>query len=379
MKGAKKGIIGWIKRETVLSIAMLLAVVSMFLVPPDGQYTEYIDCKTIGLLFCLMSVMAGYQKMGIFRRLGETLLTHVKMSRSVAAVLIFLCFFTSMFITNDVSLLTFVPFSMVVLEMADMEELFVPIIVLQTVAANLGSMLLPFGNPQNLYLYGKSGYGILQFMTVIFPFGIVAFCLLILQLLTIRNVPVTLQSLADTSEKETFDKQRITIYTMLFVLCILAVAHVILWQVALFVVVLVIWGLDREVFQRVDYSLLFTFLFLFVFTGNLARISFFYNFLGRILEGNEMLTAVLASQFISNVPAALLLSGFTSQWDSLIIGTNLGGLGTLIASMASLISYKQVAQKKPHLKKKYFVFFTITNVVYLIILIMVSIFLTSFL
>jgi Na+/H+ antiporter NhaD/arsenite permease-like protein len=368
MKGATKQIIGWIKKESVLVIAIVLAVVSMFLIPPDRQYIDYIDYKTIGLLFCLMSVMAGYQKIGIFQWMGETLLTKVKMSRSVAAVLVFLCFFTSMFITNDVSLLTFVPFSIIVLEMAELEELLVPVVVLQTIAANLGSMILPFGNPQNLYLYGQSGYGILQFVAVILPFGIIAFVLLTISLFGIKKVPVTLHIQQHNTSEIKSNRGKIIAYTVLFVLCILAVAHILPWTIALIIVSVVIFLLDKELFCRVDYSLLFTFVFFFLFIGNLGRIPSFCEFLEGILKGNEVITAVLASQIISNVPAALLLSGFSNQWDALIIGTNLGGLGTLIASMASLISYKQVAQKKPEYKSKYFRLFTIANVGYLIVL-----------
>lgn len=368
MKGAKKQIIGWIKKESVLAIAIVLAAVSMFMVPPDGQYAGYIDYKTIGLLFCLMSVMAGYQKIGIFQWMGETLLTKVKMSRSVATVLVFLCFFTSMFITNDVSLLTFVPFSIIVLEMAEMEELLVPVVVFQTIAANLGSMMLPFGNPQNLYLYGQSGYGILQFAAVILPYGILAFILLVICLFGIKQMPVTLHIFEQSSAQIKGSKGKIIAYTILFILCILAVAHIVPWIIVLIIVSVAIFLLDKELFRRVDYSLLFTFVFFFLFIGNLGRIPFFCEFLEGILKGNEVITAVLASQVISNVPAALLLSGFSNQWDALIIGTNLGGLGTLIASMASLISYKQVAQKKPEYKSKYFKYFTIANIVYLTIL-----------
>ncbi len=368
MKGAKKQIIGWIKKESVLAIAIVLAAVSMFMVPPDGQYAGYIDYKTIGLLFCLMSVMAGYQKIGIFQWMGETLLTKVKMSRSVATVLVFLCFFTSMFITNDVSLLTFVPFSIIVLEMAEMEELLVPVVVFQTIAANLGSMMLPFGNPQNLYLYGQSGYGILQFAAVILPYGILAFILLVICLFGIKQMPVTLHIFEQSSAQIKGSKGKIIAYTILFILCILAVAHIVPWIIVLIIVSVAIFLLDKELFCRVDYSLLFTFVFFFLFIGNLGRIPFFCEFLEGILKGNEVITAVLASQVISNVPAALLLSGFSNQWDALIIGTNLGGLGTLIASMASLISYKQVAQKKPEYKSKYFKYFTIANIVYLTIL-----------
>lgn len=368
MKGAEKQIIGWIKRESVLVISVVLAVSSMFMVPPDEHYAGYIDYKTIGLLFCLMLVMAGYQKAGIFQWIGEALLTKVKTSRSVAAVLIFLCFFTSMFITNDVSLLTFVPFSIIVLEMAGMEELLIPIVVFQTIAANLGSMLLPFGNPQNLYLYGQSGYGILQFAAVILPYGTAAFILLTISLLGIKKLPVTLHTIRNTSEQMKHSKDRIIAYTILFAVCILAVAHILSWKITLIIVAAAVFLLDKELFFRVDYSLLFTFVFFFLFIGNLGRIPLFCDFLEDILKGNEVITAILASQVISNVPTALLLSGFTNQWDALIIGTNLGGLGTLIASMASLISYKQVAQKKPEYRKKYFKYFTVVNVVYLVIL-----------
>lgn len=374
MKGVRKQIIGWIKKESVLTISIVLAVASMFWVPPDKQYVSYIDYKTIGLLFCLMSVMAGYQKAGIFQWMGETLLTKVRMSRSVAAVLIFLCFFTSMFITNDVSLLTFVPFSIIVLEMAEMEELLVPVVVLQTIAANLGSMMLPFGNPQNLYLYGRSGYSMVQFVAVILPYGIVAFVLLAISLFGIKKVSVTLHMQRHNTSELKRNKGKIIAYTVLFSFCILTVAHILPWTATLIIVAVAVFLLDKELFHRVDYSLLLTFVFFFLFIGNLGRIPFFCEFLEGILKGNEVLTAVIASQVISNVPAALLLSGFSSQWDALIIGTNLGGLGTLIASMASLISYKQVAQKRAEYKSKYFRLFTITNVVYLVILMIVWMF-----
>lgn len=368
MEEAKKQILKFVKREGVLTIALVLAVLSMFVIPPDRQYVEYIDYKTIGLLFCLMTVMAGLQKLGIFRWLGEKLLSHVRKSQSVAAVLIFLCFFTSMFITNDVSLITFVPFSMIVLELAKLEEMLIPVVVLQTIAANLGSMMLPFGNPQNLYLYGKSGYGILQFVEVIFPYGIAAFFLLLISICFLKKKPVQMMQITENSLKEKRQKEKILVYVILFFLCILAVAHYIDWRGVCIIVLLTVFFVDKTLFGSVDYSLLFTFVFFFLFIGNLGRIPFFCRLLKAILEGNEMITAVLASQIISNVPAALLLSGFTKQWKALIIGANLGGLGTLIASMASLISYKQIAQKKPEYKKKYVIFFTILNILYLLVL-----------
>lgn len=368
MRNLKEKFIKFIKKETVLSVAFVLALLSMLMITPDKEYITYIDYKTLGLLFGLMIVMAGLQSLGIFQRMGEFLLTYVRNSRAMAAVLIFLCFFTSMFITNDVALLTFVPLTMIVLKLAELEEILVPVVVLQTIAANLGSMLLPFGNPQNLYLYGQSGFGILEFMEVILPYGILSFFLLLIHLIFIRKSPV---SLGQEKEKKPYtfqEKIEIFILILLFLLCVLAVTHILPWIYVVAIVAVAIFFLNKSLFLKVDYSLLCTFICFFIFVGNLGRIPLFCNGLKEILEGNEVVTAVLASQVISNVPAALLLSGFTQKWEALIIGTNLGGLGTLIASMASLISYKQVAAAYPEKKGKYFRYFTVVNISYLLIL-----------
>lgn len=372
MKNLKEKFIAFIKKETVLSAAFVLALLSMVIITPDKEYAEYIDYKTLGLLFSLMIVMAGLQSLGIFQRMGEFLLHYVKNSRAMAAVLIFLCFFTSMFITNDVALLTFVPLTMIVLNMAELEEILVPVVVLQTIAANLGSMLLPFGNPQNLYLYGQSGLGMMEFIKVILPYGIVAFLLLLLHLIFIKKSMVTLGQVKE-KQKYTFkEKVEIFIFLLLFLLCVLAVARILPWIYVAAIVAVTMFFLKKGLFLKVDYSLLCTFVCFFIFVGNLGRIPLFCNGLKEILEGNEVITAVLASQVISNVPAALLLSGFTQKWEALIIGTNLGGLGTLIASMASLISYKQVAAAYPEKKGKYFRYFTAVNIIYLFLLMCAS-------
>lgn len=362
-----KKIIKFIKRESVLSISFLLAVLSMFVILPDAEYITYIDYKTLGLLFCLMTIMAGYQKMGIFKVIGEALLKRVNGSRGVAAILIFLCFLTSMFITNDVALITFVPLALTVLSMAKLEQFIVPVVVLQTIAANLGSMMMPFGNPQNLYLYSKADIGMMEFIKIILPYGVFSFLLLVLSMFFIKKEEIKLTGLGE--QKEDFHIGKISIYSILFLLSIGAVAHLISWKIVLVLVVVIVFFMDRKVFVKVDYSLLFTFVFFFLFIGNLGRIPAFCQMLQNIIQGNETITAVLASQVISNVPAALLLSGFTDNWGALIIGTNLGGLGTLIASMASLISYKQIAQNQPKYKKSYFGWFTIVNVIYLLLLI----------
>lgn len=363
-----KKVMEFIKKESVLSISFLLAVGSMFVVFPDAEYVEYIDYKTLGLLFCLMTIMAGYQEMGIFKLIGEALLKRVNGSRGVAAILIFLCFLTSMFITNDVALLTFVPLALTVLTMAGLEHFIVPVVIFQTIAANLGSMMMPFGNPQNLYLYSKANIGMIEFVKIIVPYGGISFVLLLFSLFFIKKEKVKLKGLGE--QKKAFDKGKIAVYSILFLLSVGAVAHLISWQLVLVLVMVVVFFMDRKIFVKVDYSLLLTFVFFFVFIGNLGRIPAFCEMLQVVIHGNEMITAVLASQVISNVPAALLLSGFTNDWNALIIGTNLGGLGTLIASMASLISYKQIAQNQPKQKKSYFGWFTVVNLIYLILLIL---------
>jgi len=318
------------QKEPVLSIATCLAIISAFFVPPDAEYLGYIDFRTLAILFSLMTVMAGLRGQGVFDRLGHALLSHTRTTLQLTVVLVGLCFFSSMLITNDVSLLTFVPFTFVVLNSLNASvrsKLLLPIVCMQTIAANLGSMLTPLGNPQNLYLYGKSG--------------------------AVNSEP---------------DKKLIALYGILFVACLLVVLRVLPYGVAFAAILVCTFFADRPTLGRVDYSLILTFVALFIFIGNLGRIEAFSGWLQNILAGHEVLVSVLASQVTSNVPAAILLSGFTDNFRALIIGTNLGDLGTLIASMASLISYRQIANEVPAEKGHYFAMFTISNVVFLAIL-----------
>ena len=303
----------YIKQETVLVFSIILAVISSFIVHPDDKYISYIDWNTIMLLFCLMTVMAGFKQLGVFRVIGMKLLSHTKNTRQLSLVLIFLPFVLSMFITNDVSLITFVPFAIIVLKMADKEKLIIPIVTLQTIAAHLGSMLMPMGNPQNLYLYASSHMHFSDFISLMLPYTLISALCLFLSLLLIKRKQITKLDI----EAPHINKKYILLFCVEFILCLLSVADV----------------LDI-----------------------------------RILNGHEVLVSILSSQIISNVPTALLLSGFTDNWNLLIIGTNIGGLGTLIASMASLISYKQIAKEMPDNKMKYLGIFTLCNIIMLLIL-----------
>lgn len=362
----------WCKQETVLVIACVLAVASAFVVHPDKQYIGYVDFRTLAILFSLMAVMAGLQKIGLFRYVAEKLLGKVNHIRILVFVLIMLCFFSSMLITNDVALITFVPFTFIVLRMIlgeGAEKLVIPIVVMQTVAANLGSMLTPIGNPQNLYLYGKCGMGFGEFIRLMLPYTVMAFLLLTVWCLIFpyqgkKNFELTL---SDNISLDSCKKQ-LVLYAVLFVLCLLTVVHIVPYGVTLGVVIVGVILMDKHVLKEVDYALLFTFVGFFIFVGNMGRVPAFNMFIQKIIDGNEVLTSVIASQFMSNVPAALLLSGFTNAYELLIIGTNLGGLGTLIASMASLISFKGIGKEYKHLRGKYLLYFTVVNVVFLIVL-----------
>lgn len=365
----KEKVISFIKKEVVLVVATILAIVSAFVVPPTMAYMEYIDWHVLELLLCLMTVMAGLQKCGLFDKLGEALLKKTNRVWQLCLVLVMLCFFLSMLITNDVALITFVPFAIVTLEKCKQERLLIPVVVLQTVAANLGSMLTPIGNPQNLYLYNLSGMGILEFVLCMLPNTLLSFLLIVLSLFVIKGKgeAVRLNEPADRS-KNNINKKQTLVYLLLFVLSLLVVAKVAPVEIVLGIVLIVVVCLDKTVLKNVDYCLLLTFISFFIFTGNLGNISVIRDTLQELVNGKELLIGIVASQGISNVPAALLLSGFTDNYRALLAGVNVGGLGTLIASMASLISYKILANKYNEKKGKYFRWFTIVNLIFLVIL-----------
>ena len=360
----------FVKTETVLCIFSLLALISLFLVPPDAAYLDYIDFRTLAILFCLMAVMAGFQENGLFAVIAQSILCHVKNIRQILSVLVLLCFFCSMFITNDVALITFVPLTIIVFHMLDakLKKWLIPTIVLQTIAANLGSMLTPLGNPQNLYLYEKSGSDIGSFLLLMLPFTFVSLLLLCAWILIICRREST--AIQVNFEKKASIQSPLSVlgFSLLFLTCLLTVLHVIPWKITLNIVLISMIGYSRKTFKKIDYSLLFTFTALFIFIGNIGRIPFFHDTIANIINGHETLTAILASQFMSNVPAAILLSGFTRQYADLIIGVNLGGLGTLIASMASLISFKFLAKEMPEKKGAYLLYFTISSLVFLVLL-----------
>lgn len=379
------------QKETVCCIAFLLAVISMCFVVPSKNYISYIDFRVLALLFCLMAVVRGFSSIGVFTRLGTMLLTHVHSLRMLSALFIFLCFFFSMLITNDVALITFVPFTILVLSMAEQKKFLIPVIVLETIAANLGSMLTPLGNPQNLYLYTISGLSIGAFVRIMLPYSFVSAILLLIFILFLPKDTVSIATAANTANStntvtasntsnviceavKARKNPRIlfTAYLILFLLCLLTVLHILPYQIMFLLVLTGFLLLDYRVLKDVDYFLLLTFLCFFIFIGNMKQISLVHELISKLLVHHEVLMGIGASQIISNVPAAILLSGFTDDYSALLIGVNLGGLGTLIASLASLISFKFYTNSNGNDTRRFLGIFTLYNVIFLGVLFVLS-------
>lgn len=353
------------KDEIVLVLSFLLAVVSVLFVPPSADYLGYIDFRTLALLLCLMAVMKGLDSLGIFQLLAEKLLKKVHTLPGLSLTLCLLCFFSSMIITNDVALITFVPFTIVALRLSGSDKGLLPLVALETIAANLGSMLTPIGNPQNLYLFSNYEMGTGEFFSAIWPYALLSLGLTVICALCMGNGPVQMQG-EPGGAVEKLNGRGLLVYGVLFLLSLLTVFRVIPYVITLVITLLAIFFFDRKILAKVDYSLLFTFVFLFIFIGNLGNIGPVKDFLKNIVEGNEVVAGILSSQVFSNVPAAILLSGFTQNAKALLVGVNLGGLGTLIASMASLISFKFLAKEKIN-TGKYMLVFTVLNILFLIL------------
>ena len=323
-------IFNFFKEEIIFSISLVLAIVSCFFVFPNGNYFNYINWETITLLYVIMVFVEILKNLSVFEILVRKLLLKVKNTRALVLFLVFTCFFSSIFITNDVSLIIFVPFSILALIKVDRIDLVILTVSLQTIAANVGCMVLPIGAPHNIVMYTVSHIPFLSFFLLLFPYIIVSVIFLIIVSFFIPRDDVTLPKMSKIEvNKKDFLKR---------------------------------------VFLGVDYFLLLTFIALFILIGNLENIPFFNLFFKKWIFGNEVLWGVLASQVISNVPAAILLSGFSTNYEAIIVGINIGGLGTLIASMANLISYKILVREFHEFKIRYLIVFTVLNVILLIIL-----------
>ena len=332
-------VINSIKNNAVLYISGLLAAVSCFFVIPDKEYIGYINFKVLAILFCLMLIVAALVRIGTFDVLTGLLLRRISSHRGISLLLTMLSFFLGMLLTNDVTLVTLVPFAIMVLSPFARKKEMMYTLIIMTVAANLGSMLTPIGNPQNLYLYERYQISLPDFVLLMLPYS--ALSLIIVIALVFILIKGNGAAIAPTDQElSVIPKLKLIIYVALFILNVLTVAGFIHFLISLAATTVLVLILDRRSFPKVDYKLLLTFVFFFILIGNIGRIDAITGALAGLVTKYPVPASVLSSQIISNVPAAMLLSAFTENGKALVIGTNLGGLGTIIASMASLITYR---------------------------------------
>ena len=456
---SRGNILEFIKKEPILTVATVLAIISCFFVTPGREYLSYINWRTLILLFCLMAVVSGFAKAGVFRYISRKLSQRMKDTRRLSVGFMLLCFLLSMFVTNDVALVTVVPLTLLTM-MGCSEKAKIQTLVQETIAANLGSMLTPFGNPQNLYLTSYYGIGMGEFLRLMLPYTGVALVILLLQTLIspkeglggrareagtpeggaseagvlegrVKEAGIPERGASEagipegrakgavtpggaseagipegrvkeaaipegknreaaslyesgenlTGKDEMYEEAlrekllrskgrlvSILLYGILFIVSMFSVARILDYRILFGIILITILVYDRSVLCNVNYTLLLTFVSFFVLIGNLGAMTQIQAALTQMIEGRELLTAILSSQIISNVPAAVLLSGFTDQGKALIVGTDLGGLGTLIASMASIITFQLYSLESGAKKGKYLLTFTLWNVIDLVIL-----------
>ena len=352
----------FVLNNTVAVIAFVLALVTVFFVPIDKQYLHYIDYKTISCLFLISCIISAFKDINFFYAIARHIIIQFNTLRKSYIALITITFIGSMIIANDMALLTFLPLGYLVLKETDNEDKEAFVFIMQNIAANLGGMLTPFGNPQNLYIYTKYNIGNIEFMKIMaIPF-IVAIILLYLSSLFMKDDKLVLSS---QSIKTSPIKEKV--YILLFVLAIFVVFRHIPLFIGLIVIPTMIFFLDRNAFKNIDYSLIMTFVFFFIFSSNLARIDAVNMFFSKLLDKNIYYTTLFSCQFMSNVPTSILLSKFTDNYIPLLYGVNIGGLGTLIASLASLITFRNYVALNPKKVGSYLFLFTVINLIFIII------------
>ena len=354
----------FVKKNVVMVVAMVAALITCFIIPPDTAYLDYFDVKTLTCLFCVLAMVCALKNINFFYILARKIILVFKNARLSVLALVYITFIGSMLIANDMALLTFLPLGLFVLSSTGKNKYMAFTFIMQNIAANLGGMLTPFGNPQNLYLYTKFAIPNGEFMLIMAPPFLLSVALITLCcLIFVKPEPLELQD-----EKVSLPVERTVIYLLLFALAIVIVFRGIPYWVGLIVIPAVLLFMDRKALKMVDYPLLLTFVFFFVFSGNMARIDAVRNLFSMLLEKSTLLFSVLSCQVISNVPSAILLSQFTENYKELLLGVNIGGVGTLIASLASLITFREYTKNNKGKTRYYVLLFSAFNFAFLIIL-----------
>ena len=357
-------VLEFLKKNAVLAVAFCAAAVTSVIVPPDAEYLGYFDVKTLTCLFCVLAVVCALRNIRFFYTMAQRIVRVFRTARLAVLALVYITFIGSMLIANDMALLTFLPLGYFVLHTTGKEKYMAFTFIMQNIAANLGGMLTPFGNPQNLYLYTKFNIPVGEFMSVmLLPFALsvalITLCCLVF---------VKADALAVEGRIRSMPKGKVAVYLALFALAIAIVFRGIPYFIGLIVIPPVIFAMDRKALKDVDYPLLLTFVFFFIFAGNMARIDAVRDIFSGLMEKSTLLFSALSCQVISNVPSAILLSQFTENWQELLVGVNIGGAGTLIASLASLITFREYAKHNPHRTAGYILCFSAFNFAFLGIL-----------
>lgn len=361
---ALNGIRHFISKNLVMCIAFVVAVITSVIVPVDRQYIGYFDFKTLTCLFCVLAVVCALKNIKFFYILADKIVRVFKNAKICVLALVYITFIGSMLIANDMALLTFLPLGYFVLTAASKRKYMAFTFIMQNIAANLGGMLTPFGNPQNLYLYSKYNIPNLEFISIMaLPFLFSIIIITVCCLIFVKSEPLKLKD-----EAMLLNKKRTALYLTLFALSIVIVFRVIPYWVGLIIIPPVLLVLDRKALKSVDYGLLFTFVFFFIFAGNMARIDIVRDLFSSLLNKNTLLVSIASCQFISNVPSAILLSQFTENYKDLLVGVNIGGVGTLISSLASLITFREYVKHNPGKTRYYIAIFSAFNFAFLIIL-----------
>ena len=359
--------IDFIKKNIVMFVAFIAALMTTFVVPVDIEYIGYFDFKTLTCLFCVLAVVCAFKNINFFYIIAKSIVKYFKTARVCVIALLYITFIGSMLIANDMALLTFLPLGFFVLSTTGKKKYMATTFILQNISANLGGMLTPFGNPQNLYLYTKFNIPTAEYVAVMAPPFVVSIVLITLCCFFVKN-----EQLEIADEPVRLDMKKVIIYSLLFILSIAIVFRSIHYLIGLLIIPAVLFFMDRKALKDVDYGLLLTFVFFFIFSGNMARITVVRQFFSFLLEKNTLIVSALSCQFISNVPSAILLSQFTENYRALLVGVNIGGVGTLISSLASLITFREYSKYAPHKIRSYIVKFSAFNFAFLIILLVVE-------
>ena len=360
-------VLDFLKKNVVMVIAFVAATVTAFFVPPDRGYLEYFDLKTLACLFCVLAVVCALKNINFFYLIAKRIVVLFKNAKVCVLVLVYITFIGSMLIANDMALLTFLPLGYLVLSETGKEKYMAFTFIMQNIAANLGGMLTPFGNPQNLYLYTKFNISNLEFVKIMAPPFVLSIALITLCcIIFVKGEPL---KVSDTPVP--MNKKRAVLYLCLFALSLAIVFRGIPYWIGLIVIPAVLIFADRRALKMVDYPLLLTFAFFFVFSGNMARIGIVREIFSFLLGKSTLVFSILSCQVISNVPSAILLSQFTDNYRDLLLGVNIGGVGTLISSLASLITFREYVKNNPSKKRYafyYILLFSAFNFAFLIIL-----------